>query len=89
MLLMHGSRGENRIVAVSRGGACLDGWCRLPAQLASYYRGSITLAETHGVRSLAFPDISSGVDGYPAALAARVAVVIACRALPPMPPSSK
>lgn len=53
-----------------------------PALLASCYRSAIALALTHGVRSLAFPAISTGVYGYPAALAARVAVAAVRGAIP-------
>jgi len=44
------------------------------ALLASCYRRSIELAAQHGVRSLAFPAISTGAFGFPAGLAARIAV---------------
>lgn len=44
------------------------------ALLASCYRESLTLAEACGCRSVAFPAISTGVYGYPAADAARIAV---------------
>lgn len=42
--------------------------------LASAYRYSLRLAEEHGLRSLAFPSISTGVYGYPLAQAAPIAL---------------
>jgi len=45
-----------------------------PAQLARCYRQSLQLARRHRLRTLAFPAISCGVYGYPAADAARIAV---------------
>jgi O-acetyl-ADP-ribose deacetylase (regulator of RNase III) len=45
-----------------------------PELLASCYRKSIELAATNGVRTLAFPSISTGIYGYPIELAAQVAV---------------
>ena len=44
-----------------------------PALLANCYRSSLRLAREHGLRTLAFPAISTGVYGYPAPLAAAVA----------------
>lgn len=43
-------------------------------QLASAYRWSLRLAEEHGLRSVAFPSVSTGAYGYPVAEAARVAL---------------
>ncbi len=43
-------------------------------QLASCYRESLRLASAHRLRSIAFPAIGTGVFGYPAAAAARIAV---------------
>ena len=43
-------------------------------RLASCYRRAIEVASQHGVHTLAFPSISTGVYGYPIALAAKVAV---------------
>ncbi|MCM8596676.1 O-acetyl-ADP-ribose deacetylase [Accumulibacter sp.] len=42
--------------------------------LAACYRNSIALAEAHGVSTLAFPGISTGIFGYPVEEAARVAI---------------
>jgi O-acetyl-ADP-ribose deacetylase (regulator of RNase III) len=52
-----------------------------PERLASCYRESLTLASRHAIRSIAFPAISTGVYGYPADLAARVAVASVRKAL--------
>ena len=42
--------------------------------LAACYRNSLTLAERHGLASIAFPAISCGIYGYPAEQAAAIAV---------------
>jgi O-acetyl-ADP-ribose deacetylase (regulator of RNase III) len=44
------------------------------ALLASCYRRCLALASGAGLRTLAFPGISTGVYGYPVELAARVAI---------------
>jgi O-acetyl-ADP-ribose deacetylase (regulator of RNase III) len=43
--------------------------------LASAYRASMALADTHGLRSVAFPAISTGIYGFPLAPATAIAVV--------------
>jgi O-acetyl-ADP-ribose deacetylase (regulator of RNase III) len=42
--------------------------------LASCYRSCFALAEQHGIRTLAFPSISTGAYGFPMERAARIAV---------------
>jgi O-acetyl-ADP-ribose deacetylase len=42
--------------------------------LASCYRSSFALAEQHGLRTIAFPSISTGAYGFPMDRAARIAV---------------
>ena len=50
------------------------------ALLASCYRESLALAAELGARTIAFPAISTGVYGFPAARAAPIAVGAACAA---------
>lgn len=52
-----------------------------PALLAACYRRSLALAAAQGARSIAFPCISTGVYGYPAGPAARLAVATVREAL--------
>jgi O-acetyl-ADP-ribose deacetylase (regulator of RNase III) len=51
--------------------------------LASCYRECIRLADDHGIKSLAFPSISTGAFGYPVHEAAAIAVRTIIEALPP------
>ncbi len=50
--------------------------------LASCYRESMRIADDHGIRSLAFPSISTGAFGYPVHEAAQIAVHTIIEALP-------
>lgn len=62
-----------------------DGEHGEPELLASCYHRSLELAHEHGLASLVFPCISTGVFGYPAELAADVAVRTVAQYLPSLP----
>ncbi|HEX6543045.1 MAG TPA: O-acetyl-ADP-ribose deacetylase [Ktedonobacterales bacterium] len=49
--------------------------------LASCYRNSLALARQYGLRTVAFPAISTGIYGFPRERAARIAVAEATSAL--------
>jgi O-acetyl-ADP-ribose deacetylase (regulator of RNase III) len=51
-----------------------DGTRGEPDTLESCYRNSLQVARAHGLRTIAFPCISTGAYGYPPDMAARVAV---------------
>jgi len=51
--------------------------------LASCYRECIRMADDHGIKSLAFPSISTGAFGYPVHEASEIAVRAIVEALPP------
>jgi O-acetyl-ADP-ribose deacetylase (regulator of RNase III) len=56
-----------------------------PELLASCYRRAIEVAAEHDLHTLAFPGISTGVYGYPVALAAKLAVATVRAAVPAFP----
>jgi len=53
------------------------------AKLASCYRRSLEVARAHGVETIAFPGISTGIYGYPAREAAEVAIATIAAELAP------
>ncbi len=53
--------------------------------LANCYRNALELAAGHGLKSIAFPAISTGIFGFPPDRAALIAVRTVRRALPDVP----
>ena len=58
-------------------------------KLAEAYQNSLLLAQEHGIRSIAFPCISTGVYRFPADLAAETALAILKKTLPQCPSVEK
>ena len=56
-----------------------------PDLLRACYQRAIEVAAGHGVRSLAFPGISTGAYGYPVERAARIAVATVRKTVPACP----
>lgn len=56
-----------------------------PEKLASCYFNSLRLAKENGIRTIAFPSISTGVYGYPVEKAAKEAVKAVCQFLAQFP----
>lgn len=72
--LTKGYRLPARFIIHTVGPVWRGGVCGEADLLASCYRRSLSLAASHGMRSIALPSISTGVYGYPIELAAVVAV---------------
>lgn len=72
--LTTGGNLQARYVIHTVGPVYRDGMHREPELLASCYRESLKLATAKGLKSVAFPSISTGAYGYPLADAARVAL---------------
>ena len=51
-----------------------DGHHQEDELLASCYKNSLALAEQHGIKSIAFPAISTGIYGFPLERATKIAV---------------
>ena len=62
---------------------------REAVKLAEAYQNSLLLAQEHGIRSIAFPCISTGVYRFPADLAAETALAILKKTLPQCPSVEK
>ncbi len=65
---------QARYVIHTVGPVYRDGLHREPELLASCYRESLKLATAKGIKTVAFPSISTGAYGYPLAAAARIAL---------------
>lgn len=72
--ITHGFRLPARWVIHTVGPVWHGGSRNEPRLLEDCYRRSLELALEHGVRTIAFPAISTGVYGYPKEEAARIAV---------------
>lgn len=72
--ITRGYRLPARYVIHTVGPVWQDGTQGEAALLANCYRSSIALAAGHGLATLAFPAISTGIYGYPKQAAAQVAV---------------
>ena len=71
------TRGYNlpaRFIIHTVGPIWIDGSKGEQEQLASCYRRSLKIAVEHGLNSIAFPAISTGIYGYPIRLAAQTAI---------------
>ena len=72
--LTKGYRLKARYVLHTPGPVWRNGQSGEAEKLASCYRSCLALAEEHGIASVDFPCISTGIFGYPAAQAATVAL---------------
>lgn len=83
--LTRGYRLPARFVIHAVGPVWSGGGAGEPELLASCYRRALALAAEAGVRSIAFPSISTGIYGYPLAAAAPLALATVRAELPRHP----
>lgn len=72
--LTRGYRLKARHVIHTVGPVWRGGHAKEEALLASCYRASLALASAHGLHTIAFPAISTGVYGFPRARACAIAI---------------
>jgi O-acetyl-ADP-ribose deacetylase (regulator of RNase III) len=84
-----GFRLPARYVIHTVGPVYSDGRSGEPDLLASCYRASLALAESHAAASVAFPAISCGVYGYPIEEAAQIAVTTVQMETAPWPEAAR
>lgn len=77
---IHRAAGPELLAECRTLGGCPTGEARItggygePELLASCYRNALALAQSKGIRTIAFPAVSAGVYGYPLDQAAAIAV---------------
>jgi O-acetyl-ADP-ribose deacetylase (regulator of RNase III) len=84
--LTRGYRLPARFVIHTVGPVWSGGHAGEPELLASCYRRSLEVGAAAGVRTVAFPGVSTGVYGYPKDRAAQVAVATVRASAPGLPP---
>jgi len=84
-----GYRLDATIVVLTVGPVWFGGHRSEAVKLAEAYQNSLLLAQEHGIRSIAFPCISTGVYRFPADLAAETALAILKKTLPQCPTVEK
>jgi len=83
--LTRGYRLPARFVIHTVGPRWRGGHAGEPETLANCYRHALALAREHGLRTIAFPSISTGVFGFPIKQAAPIAVRTASNELEQLP----